>query len=283
MAPGALWHIYPGPILKRRDHGDGENRGGIMLNEQPSTAYAQVNRKKSRNRHQNFVVPEGIRRDVLAKTDGFQITYYEQSRDSDKVLVTFDGIGSDISDSGFGTKFALAHGYNHVFVAQRIRSQYQELSIEQFYDAVHNLIGSREVFTYGSSLGGYCALYYGGCIDATIVAAAPKNSALPEFLKPEFEDLEFRHLPLSQVPKSSKDPVILYDPFRKVDDKMVKQFVLPIYPNARIVELPFAGHNVLTPMKAGVLKQFMLDVFDHGIVPQPSGLIPADVSRVGAC
>ena len=95
-----------------------------MPNEQPSTAYTQVNRQKSRNRHQNFVVPEGIRRDVLAKTDGFQITYYEQSRDSDKVLVTFDGIGSDISDSGFGTKFALANGYNHVFVAQRIRSRY---------------------------------------------------------------------------------------------------------------------------------------------------------------
>ena len=217
----------------------------------------------------------GVEQHTLAQAEGFKITYYEQKKRSNKLVITFDSINSGISSEGFGTQFVLKNGYDAIFVAQKARTQYQELSIDQFHGAVKDVIGSKDVFTYGSSLGGYCALYYGGCVDATIIAAAPKNSALPEFLRPEFKGL-LKHPPIADVPRSSKNPVVLYDPYRAADDKMVKQYVLPAYPGTRIVELPFAGHTVLRPMlNAGVLKSFILNIVENDLV------IPVKLEKAG--
>ena len=208
----------------------------------------------------------GVEQHTLAQAEGFKITYYEQKKRSNKLVITFDSINSGISSEGFGTQFILKNGYDTIFVAQKAKTQYQDLSIDQFHRAVKDVIGAKDVFTYGSSLGGYCALYYGGCVDATIIAAAPKNSALPEFLKPEFAGI-LKHSRIADVPRSSKNPVVLYDPYRVADDKMVKHYVLPAYPDTRIVELPFAGHTVLRPMQdSGILKSFLLNIIERDLI-----------------
>lgn len=44
--------------------------------------------------------------------------------------------------------------WNLISVAQDNDTQYQSLSLEEFYDAVKPIIVGKEVYTYGASLGG---------------------------------------------------------------------------------------------------------------------------------
>jgi len=47
---------------------------------------------------------------------------------------------SGLTEQGFGTKFAAKHGYDHVYVAQKPGSWYQELSLEEFEEALWPLV-----------------------------------------------------------------------------------------------------------------------------------------------
>src|SRR5690625_4352730 len=206
----------------------------------------------------------------LAESPGFLITYHKNEKPTDKVGISFGGLPSKRTSTGFGSSFILKQGFDHIFVAQQEGSQYQELSVEDFVQAVEPYIIGKNVFTYGSSLGAYAALYYGGSIDAAIISSAPKNSAHPYMLKKRFSQIDFKHkTKLEDVPKSLRQPIVLFDPHRSEDKKIIQNWIKPAYPNARFLEFPFAGHTVLNTMqKSGVLKPFVTSYIDNGeIIP----------------
>lgn len=195
---------------------------------------------------------------VLADAPGYKITYHRNLRPTGKLVISFGGLPSKKTTTGFGSKFILSQGWDHVFVAQAAMTQYQELSVEEFREAVGAIAAEYDVFAYGSSLGAYAALYYGGSVDARIIAAAPKNSAHPLVLQKRFAALGFRHRELVDTPHSKHSPVILFDPHRRDESKFIRKLVLPAYPDAHLVELPYAGHTVLETMKSmGSLKSFV--------------------------
>lgn len=118
--------------------------------------------------------PAELQSVVLADAEGYRLTYHPGAKRAGTLLITFDTMLSGLSKEGFGTKFAKKRGYDHIFVAQAPDSWYQRLSLEEFEAVVAPLLGRYDkVFTYGSSLGGYAALYYAGVINARAVAAAP--------------------------------------------------------------------------------------------------------------
>lgn len=203
---------------------------------------------------------------TLAESDGFLITYHKNSKPSEKVGISFGGLPSKKTPTGFGSSFILKQGFDHIFVAQRAGSQYQELSVQDFVKAVKPYIQGKIVFTYGSSLGAYAALYYGGAIDAAIISSAPKNSAHPYMRKKQFSHIKFRHeTELGDVPKSRHQPIVLFDPHRAEDKKFINNWVKPAYPDANLLEFPYAGHTVLNTMqKSGVLKRFITTYLDSG-------------------
>lgn len=203
---------------------------------------------------------------TLAESDGFLITYHKNTQPSEKVGISFGGLPSKKTPTGFGSNFILKQGFDHIFVAQQAGSQYQELSVQDFVRAVKPYIHGKIVFTYGSSLGAYAALYYGGAIDAAIIASAPKNSAHPYMKKKQFSHIEFKHkTELGDVPKSRHQPIVLFDPHRSEDKKFINNWVKPAYPDANLLEFPYAGHTVLNTMqKSGVLKHFITTYLDNG-------------------
>lgn len=201
---------------------------------------------------------------TLAEAPGYMITYHENEAANNTIVISFGGLPSKKTPRGFGSSFILKQGYDHIFVAQEAGSQYQQLSLEDFADIVLPHIHDKKVYTYGSSLGAYAALYYGGIINARIVASAPKNSAHPSMRKKKFEHVEFKHHELKDAPRSRERPIVFFDPHREEETKFIETCVKPAYPNAHYLEQPFAGHTVLKTMQhSGVLKEFITSYLER--------------------
>ncbi|CAM3187162.1 hypothetical protein SAMN04488021_12026 [Paracoccus aminovorans] len=213
------------------------------------------------------------RKHILADHADYRITLLQAGNaPAARVVVSFGGQPSDLSDVGFGSSFALENGWDNIFVAQRHGTQYQGLSLQDFRAAVQPVIQGRDAITYGASLGGYCALYYGGVIDARILAAAPMLPAWKPLRIRRYADLEIRHLELAQAPRSSRSPVVLFDPERRQDHFLVNRMVRPAYPDVRLVRIPFAGHTVLLtlaemrclkPLIRGIIERDEIVPFQH--------------------
>jgi len=194
---------------------------------------------------------------TLADTAEFRLTlHHPENPCPDHLVITFGGEPSGLADHGFGTAFCLRQGWSTIYVAQRNASQYQGLSLEVFGETVAKYCQGKDVICYGSSLGGYAAIYYGGAISARIIAAAP---LFPAWIRPKsatYSDILITHAALSTCPVSVHRPVILYDPMRRAESRMVDEMILPVYPAARLETMPFGGHEVLqTLARMGQLKE----------------------------
>ncbi|MBS1303851.1 hypothetical protein [Loktanella sp. SALINAS62] len=206
----------------------------------------------------------------LADHADYRITYHPAPQPTEKLLVTFGGQPSDIADSGFGTDFAQKNGWDHVFVAQRRGTQFQGLHAAVFRAALSPLCTpGRDVICYGSSLGGYAALYYGGQIDARIIAAAPMLPAWDGLALPAYKDVRVLHRHLKRSRKSRHAPFVIYDPVQTRDVKFLNQTVRPAYRNVRELALPFTGHTVLVALsKMRLVKTLISGLIEDDRIPQ---------------
>lgn len=196
---------------------------------------------------------------TLAAHNYFLITYHQAGdAPSDRIIISFGGLPTDIKTSGFGTGFSLRHGWDTIYVAQRYTTQYQGLSLEAFEDAIRDTIRNREVVTYGSSLGGYAALYYGGAISARILAVSPMLKPWRPLGLRAYHNVEVKHSELWDAPKTPHPPVVIYDRMIREDSVMVQDMVLRAYPEARVVEFEHCGHAALIPIaRLGVLNEYI--------------------------
>jgi hypothetical protein len=204
---------------------------------------------------------------VLAEDPMYKVTYFKQKQPTDVMFITFGTAPTTITSTPFGQDFLLKQGFDLIYVAQAVRTQYQGLSIEAFYEAVKAVIPNKRVFTYGSSLGGYCAIYFAGCIDATAISAGCRNPCDPCLKKYPNIDVgphqfePYHHRPMKDNPISSKPPFVLFDPTYKVDVTMFEEQILPAYPNAHVWKIPHASHPSLhLLLELGVLKDFVLTI-----------------------
>src|SRR5699024_10743524 len=77
----------------------------------------------------------------------------------------------------FGSEMIMSTGFDHIYVAQRKHTQYQFLTAEDFSSIINDVINGKDVYTYGSSLGAYCAIYYRDEINAYILDMSPLITA----------------------------------------------------------------------------------------------------------
>lgn len=202
---------------------------------------------------------------TLAEKEGFLITYHPANQPTDKLLISFGGFPSTKTPKGFGSNFAMEMDYHHIFVAQKAGSQYQLLSLEEFKNAVMPVCKDKDVFTYGSSLGGYCAIYYAGVINAQAISAAPKNSAHPTLTHNLKHYVHFNHDEFVDTQKSNKSPIIIYDPHQREESRFIKNLIIPAYPKANLIKVPYSGHLVLQVMSNhGLLKNFITKIINEG-------------------
>lgn len=205
-------------------------------------------------------------RKVLESCESYLITY--EPSGGDTVVVTFDPFGAGFQEKGFGSDFCVSKGWSNIHVSQKPGTQYQELSAYDFRSALIGVVENYDnVVAYGASLGGYCALYYGGVINAKILAFSPRNSAHPVIAKGPFSKIKFKHNEIKELPLSCFNPVVLLDPYQDKDLVFYNSCVRPAYPDANVVEVPFGGHRLAEALKeAGCLSSFVCGYVRDGCV-----------------
>ena len=207
--------------------------------------------------HEIYTIPDNI----LYESENIKITEYDQG--SDKTFITFNSAHTDKSSDPFGGAFVLSQGWNLISVRKHNRNPYQDLSLQVFEDIVRPRIAQKRVFTYGTSLGGYSSIYFGGMINATIIAGAPKLSLITSS-NIRYKNVDYKHIPIKDTVKSVNPVYIIYDPLVSWDVEFIKKHILPGYPLANFLPVKGGTHLVIEKLlERNLLKDTIRDLVNH--------------------
>jgi tetratricopeptide (TPR) repeat protein len=183
---------------------------------------------------------------VLLDDEHVHIVHLQRSSDRSVLVVTFDPLLYFWTKPPFGSEFLHKQGLDVVAVRKKDENFYQPLSREVFEAAVLPVAQRyARVFSYGSSLGAYAALYF--CRDQpwTVIASSPRVSVHPEFGDPSWQQrATWQHERFATDRPARCNAVIMYDPYDRIDRRYLKGEVLPQFPHADVMRIPFAGHPV---------------------------------------
>ena len=191
---------------------------------------------------------------------------WRPEHENENLVITFSEMhANDPSADGFAERFLSAFEFDLITVQKNCEYWYQDLTIEEFYRVVKPIVSQYETCgSYGVSMGAYASLYFCGTVNANILAISPLVSIHPRYPSlghfPFRKIVEFKHIDLSLVPKSSGKTVIIYDPRESRDDLYVKMELLNNFPEADFISAPFFGHPCAQAMQeAGILKNTVID------------------------
>ncbi|MCR2821420.1 tetratricopeptide repeat protein [Lederbergia panacisoli] len=211
----------------------------------------------------------GYRKLVLLDNGESRIEFYKNLQKTNKVILTFDSISVLWDQPSFGFKLLHSQGYDIIAVRKKRKdSYYQDLSLENYVDAVSSLVdGYSDKVAYGYSIGAYAVLYYTSKLNCRILAISPRLSVHPLYgKKGKIKKHKLLHS-VSHYYNADINPVILYDPHNGQDNKYIHKGLLPFYPNAQLLEIPYAGHGIAPYfLQIGILKDFVLSFVKDGQV-----------------
>jgi hypothetical protein len=105
------------------------------------------------------------------------------------------------------------------------------------------LVHPARVVAYGSSLGAYAALYFCRNLDCEVIAPSPRVSVHPVYGAPGWQrQVPFQHRAFDPAEAARCRAVVIYDPREPKDRRYIESEVLPQFPDAQVMRLPFAGH-----------------------------------------
>lgn len=181
---------------------------------------------------------------VLLDDAHTRIEHFHRGGEGGTLVVTFDPILYLWDRPPFGHEFLRRQALDVVAVRKKTEHFYQPLSRAAFEAAVHPVAARyRRVVSYGSSLGAYAALYFGRDEPWTVIASSPRNSSHPVFGAPAWQaHTAFRHQRFAAGRPAACQAVIVYDPRDALDRRYIEGEVLPQFPHAQVLRVPFAGH-----------------------------------------
>jgi hypothetical protein len=195
----------------------------------------------------------------------------------DALVITFDSCTDhrdphtnyrDLDRWGFGENFLRDRAVDAVHVIGRDNNWYQYPEMPDAMAAIARVSrGYRRVISYGSSMGGYAAIRYGGAAGAAAaLAMSPQFSIDPTVVPFEWRWLEETRqidftLERSWTPAFVATAYILYDP-RTLDRRHMALFAARGY--VVPVPMPHSGHSIARFLAdCGLLQQAVLDAA-HG-------------------
>lgn len=190
----------------------------------------------------------------------------------DFVFVTFDGSPGGFSTTGFGTEFLAKNGYVSLHVTCKRNTRYQQVTSKELVYALTGHIENKNVFLYGSSGGGYAALYFSSDVRGTAIAFSPLCSSDPVF-EGAFQsgsDQPFLHTPLNEKDNSdSLGQFVIYDPLVKNDGLYFNERINRAFPTVHVYSVPGGQHSVAkTLLNNGCLKDFFFSIVNDFCFPE---------------
>lgn len=199
---------------------------------------------------------------ILADVENtYRITYYKQKEPANTIVFTFASLYKNLESAAFGFPFLVAEGFDHVHVAHGVGKQYQELSLDVFEAVARPLLGDKRVFTYGSSLGAYAAIYYASAIQACAVASNPTLPAHPLATRFPAEKITIQHLSFGLIQVTNR-VYVFYDPQDVIDSRFLCECIAPACRDMVLIPLPYSGHQSLRMLaSSGVFQKTMRHIF----------------------
>lgn len=198
---------------------------------------------------------------------------HEDAGNKRRCVVSFSSFTDEprLDRPGFGESFLLERGIDAIFVINRTNVWYQYPEMPQALEAIRAFVAPyAEVFTYGSSMGGYAAIRFAEAIGATTaIAISPQYSIAPRVVRFDkrwraiARRIEFLH-EKTHAASQVTAPLIFYDP----RDRDARHFELiqRAYPRTKGVRLWHAGHPAGAYLSdTGVLSAAIEAVFDGAL------------------
>ena len=203
----------------------------------------------------------------------FRVIDCNASIDSKIIFITFGTVSSNIDHIPFGYPFLNNSGFKHIHVAQYKGTSYQNLTLEIFFEHFKSLLDPETViFTYGTSLGGYAALYFSSVIKAFPIAGSPRLPLHPINRKYEgrlfnaddhWNEIDYKHSNLSDVSERKMAPLIFVDRQDELYSNFLDSFIIPAYDKIYEFDIPGSKHGSLYALsKKGILKKMILEYVD---------------------
>lgn len=213
---------------------------------------------------------EGYRKLIIFDNGESRIEFYKKLKKTDQVIVTFDSINMEWQNPSFAFKLLSRQNLDIIAVRKKKKQKYQQdLKQDDFLSAVNQLISPyKDKVAYGFSLGAYNALYFASLLDCRILAISPRLSIHPVYgrtkIIPKYDFKQNISLPSN----SKIQPIIVFDPKNKLDNRYVKEEIIWNFPKAILIEIPYGGHGVAPHLvKTGQLKEFILNVLNN-VIPK---------------
>ncbi len=181
---------------------------------------------------------------VLLDSDDIRIDHFERGGADNTLVVTFDPIAYNWTRPPFGHEFLQKQALDVVAVRKKGENFYQPLSREAFAAAVRPVAARyKRVVAYGSSLGAYAALYFGRDEPWVVIASSPRNSTHPVFGGKHWQDqVPFLHERFGTASAARCQAFVLFDPQDPMDRRYIEGEVLPQFPTAEPLRVPYSGH-----------------------------------------
>ena len=200
----------------------------------------------------------------------FRIIDCDTEISSDVAVVTFGKVSSSVDHVPFAYPFLNQNGFKHFHVAQQRKTSYQKLSLDQLRRTLGPVLKNfKYVFTYGSSLGGYAALYYANAIRANAIAASPRLPLHPINRKffgrlweggSHWDETEFVHEELNKSGSNHGSHLVIFDPEDEIDSNFVIQEIYPAFSSVEYLHVNGCGHSALSHLnKLGSLQSTILN------------------------
>ncbi|WP_429210405.1 hypothetical protein [Aeromonas veronii] len=187
------------------------------------------------------------------------------------IFITFDGLPGGFSLSGFGTEFLAKNGYISLHVTCEKNTSYQYVSSDEIIYALSDYIENKTVFLYGSSVGGYAALYFSSDLKGTAISFSPlcpPDPVLDGAFKSGSEQPFFHTCLIKKNNSYSTGQFIVYDPLIKYDSLYFNKRVDKGFPNANVYMVPNGQHSVAkTLLNNGCLKDFFFSIVNNFCFP----------------
>lgn len=199
---------------------------------------------------------EAIKAVKIYADEDLAVRYVKSGKEKSKILfITFWGANKDVESGnmtpnklykreGYAEKFILDSGWDLIAINKTKYNFYQDLSGERFRDLVQPYLKNYEkVFLYGSSGGGYAALFYATYINCYAIAYSPRIRIDPSTqMLVRTHDPEMVH-PVLSSRSSKKKAFVFYDPKYAPDHNYVTERVKETFSNLVLVKLPYTGHG----------------------------------------
>ena len=206
------------------------------------------------------IYKENYEKLVIFNNGESSIEFYKSIYPTKKFVATFDAIDKTETGKPFAYKLLKKQDVDLISLRRRTLNNYhQDITREDYYQAIEKLVPYYDKrFAYGTSLGGYNALFLGSTIpDCKILSMAPRNPAHPIYGTKERKYNKFLH-PLSHPVNTEIQPIICYDPKERIDQPYISKEIKRSYPNGIYKEFDYAGHRVPTYLREiGALKEIV--------------------------